>query len=59
MKYFRRVTTNSNKYGRDRLNIRNFGGMKWININVQDMLHLYGVMLRIYIEPRHLVGYSS
>ena len=39
MKYFRRVTTNSNKYGRDRLNIRNFGGMKWININVQEMIH--------------------
>ena len=33
--------------------------MKWINIPVQGMIYLYGVMLIISIEPRHIVGYTS
>ena len=59
MDYFRRVTTNSNKYGQDHLKNVKFGGTKWINITVQDIINLYGVMLWIYIKPRHLGGYTS
>ena len=33
--------------------------MKWINITVQDMLHLYGVMLQTYIDPHNIGGYTS
>ena len=54
MDYLRRVTKNSKKYGRDCLKNGKFGGMKWINITVQEMLHFYGLMIRIYIEPRHI-----
>ena len=54
MDYFRRVTTNSNKYGQDHLKNVKFGGTKWINITVQDIINLYGVMLWISIEPRNL-----
>ena len=51
MEYFRRVIKNSNKYGQDHLKNGSFGGMKWINITVQNMLHLYGVMIRVFIVP--------
>ena len=57
--YFRRVTTNSDKYGWYHLKNGKFGGMKWINIPVQGMIYLYGVMLIISIEPRNLGGYTS
>ena len=33
--------------------------MNWINTNVQEMIHLYGVMLQISIDPHHLGGYTS
>ena len=59
MNYFIRVNKNSNKYGQDHLKNRKFGGMKWINITVPDMLHFYVVMLQVSIEPRHLGVYTS
>ena len=54
MDCFRIVTTNSNKYGEDHIKNGKFGGTKWRNITVQEMLHFYGVMLWISIEPRNL-----
>ena len=59
MDYFIRVTKSSNKYGQDRLKNENFGGMKWKNITVQDIIHFYGVMLRMSIYTWHLGGYTS
>ena len=59
MEYFSIVTRNLNKYVRYHLNNVKFGTMKWINITVQDMFHLYGVMLWISIEPWNLGGYTS
>ena len=47
--YFIRLTTNLNRYGWDHLNNGNFGGLKCINITVQEMHNLYGVVLQIYI----------
>ena len=59
MEYFRRVAKSSNKYGRDHLKNGKYGGMKWININIQEMLHLYGAILWISIEPWNLGWYTS
>ena len=59
MDYFRRVTKNSNKYGRDHLNNGKVGGIKRINYTVQNMCHFYGVMIQISIEPRNIGGYNS
>ena len=50
MKYFRRVTKNSNKYGRYHLKNRKFGGIEWIDMTVKEMLHYYVVMTWISIE---------
>ena len=59
MNYFRRVTGNSNTYGQDNLKNEKFGGIKWKNITVQEMLHFYALMLKISIDPRHHGGYNS
>ena len=59
MDYFRRVNINSNKFGLVRIKNVKFGGMKWRNITVQDMLHFYGVMIWIYIDTRNIGGYTS
>ena len=59
MDYFRRVTKNSNKYGQYHLKNLKFIGIRWRNITVQDMLHLYGAMLWISIEPSNIGGYTS
>ena len=59
MDYFRRVTKNPNKYGQYHINNRNFGGMKWINITVQKMVHLHRVMIWIYTESCNIVIYTS
>ena len=59
MDYFRRMTKNSNKYVQYHLKNRKFGVMKCRNITVQEMLHFYGVMIWISIEPWHLGGYTS
>ena len=36
-----------------------FGGIKWENITVQEMVLFCGVMLRVSIEPCHLGGYEG
>ena len=59
MTYFRRGTTNSNKYGRYHLNNGKFGGMKWKNVTLQEMLPFYGVMFWMSIDHHHLGGYTS
>ena len=56
MDYFRRVTTNSNKYGQDHLKNVKFGGVKRININVQEMIHFYVLMIWTSIETQHFGG---
>ena len=43
---------------RDNLRNGNFGGMKWTNITVQEIIHFYGVMIQIYIDPWNLGGYT-
>ena len=54
MDSFRRVTINSNKFEQDNLKNGKFGGMKCRNITVTEIICFYGVMIRIYIDPRHL-----
>ena len=56
--YFRRVTAQSKKSHLHSV-LGNSGGLKWKNITVQEMVRLYGVMLHIIIEPRHIAGYGG
>eukprot|EP00957_Ditylum_brightwellii_P129169 9852152-Ditylum_brightwellii.AAC.1 len=36
-----------------------FGGQKYKNITVEEMVRFYGILLRMSIEPRHLGGYQA
>eukprot|EP00957_Ditylum_brightwellii_P064837 4918788-Ditylum_brightwellii.AAC.2 len=54
-----RITANSNKYAKERMGVyKKFGGQKWTNITVQEMVRFYGILLRISIESHHLGGYK-
>ena len=60
--FFLRLCAESNKYARKIMNERNtklFIGHKWSNISVQEMIHFFGIMLRISLEPRKMGGYDS
>ena len=59
MDYFSIVAKNPNKYGWCHLNNGDFGGIKWIRITAQEVIHLYAAMFRISIEPQHIGGYAS
>ena len=56
---FRRMTAQSNKYARAKMRNGKFGGLKWTNITLQEMIRFFGIMLRMSIEPRHLGGYEA
>ena len=56
--YFRRVTAQSKK-SHLRSVLGNFGGLKWGNITVQEMVRLYGVIIHMSIYTHHLGGYVS
>ena len=61
-KFFLRVAGESNKYARKIMKERNttlFLGHKWSNISVQEMVHFFGIILRISLEPRKMGGYES
>ena len=36
-----------------------FGGIKWKNITVQEIVLFYRVMFHMSIDPRHLGGYEG
>ena len=60
--FFLRLCAESNKYVRKIMNERNtklFIDHKWSYISVQVMNHFFGVMLRIFLEPRKMGGYDS
>ena len=61
-KFFLRVAGESNKYARKIMKERNttlFLGHKWSNISVEEMVHFFGILLRISLEPRKMGGYES
>ena len=52
----------SNKYARKAMKDWNtilFLGHKWNNISVEEMVHFFGILLRISLEPRKMGGYTS
>ena len=60
--FFVRLCCESNKYARKVMKERNtslFLGHKWNNISVTEMIHFFGIMLRISLEPRKMGGYES
>ena len=59
MDFFIRVNTNSINYRPDHFRNRNFGEMKWININLQEMIHICLVIIWIYILSQNIGGYTS
>ena len=59
LEYFCWVTAHSNKSSQLCSVAGKFGGIKWKNITVQEMVRLYLVMICTSIEPRHLGGYKD
>ena len=60
--FFVRICAESNRYARRIMRQRNtslFLGHKWNNITVEEMIHFFGIMLRISLEPRKMGGYES
>ena len=60
--FFVRLCGESNKYARNIMRERNttlFLGHKWTNITVEEMVHFFGILLRISLEPRKMGGYTS
>ena len=60
--FFVRLCGESNKYARRIMKERNttlFLGHKWSNISVEEMVHFFGILLRISLEPRKMGGYTS
>ena len=52
------VIAQSNKSDWLRSVLAKFGGIKWKNITVQDMVRFYGVMLHMSIDPCCFGGYA-
>ena len=60
--FFLRLCSESNKYARMVMKERNtslFLGHKWSNISVTEMIHFFGILLRVSIEPRKMGGYAT
>ena len=60
--FFVRLCSESNKQARKVMTERNtslFLGHKWTNISVEEMIHFFGIMLRISLSPRKMGGYDS
>ena len=60
--FFIRLCGESNKYAKNIMRERNttlFLGYKWTNIIVEEMVHFFGILLRISLEPRKMGGYTS
>ncbi len=58
--FFKRLTANSNEYGRNNMDHRGyFGGSKWKNISTQEMIRWHGVILKMSIDNRKIGGYES
>ena len=60
--FFVRLCCESNKYARKVMKERNtslFLGHKWNNISGCEIVHFFGIMLRISLEPRKMGGYIS
>ena len=60
--FFVRICAESNRYARRVMRERNtslFLGHKWNNITTEEMIHFFGIMLRISLEPRKMGGYES
>ena len=58
--YFKRLTSNSNKYARRHINFSvEFGGLPWANITVEEMIRFLGCILKMSVDDRQLGGYCS
>ena len=52
MEFFRCITANSNQYAWKHMNQStfNFGGSKWCNIQLDEMVHFFGIVLKMSID---------
>ena len=58
--FFKRLTANSNEYARLHMSQDGeFGGSKWSNISVQEMIRFHGMILKMSIDDRELGGYTA
>ena len=61
-KFFLQVAGESNNYARKIMKERNttlFLGHKWSNISVEEMVHFFGILLQISLEPCKMEGDGS
>jgi len=57
--FWKRLTCNSNQYGRIHQVNGKFGGYQWANITVEEMIRFHGILLKMSIDNRSLGGYES
>lgn len=58
--FFKRITANSNQYGRLNMNDQGeFGVSQWSNITDQEKIVFHGVLLKMSVDGRELGGYKS
>ena len=57
--FLKRLTANANQYARANLVNDKFGGYKWRNITLTEMVNFKGVILKMSVDDRNLGGYKS
>ena len=59
--FFSQITANSNEYAKLHKDAGKgcFGGSKWINITLEEMIHFLGNVLKMSIDDRKLGGYCE
>ena len=57
--FFKRLTCNSNQYGRTHQVNGKFGGYTWVNITVEEMIRFHGMILKMSVDDRNLGGYGA
>ena len=58
--FFKRLTANSNQFARQHMNVEgNYTVSQWSNISVQEMIHFFGLILKMSVDDRQLGGYQS
>ena len=59
IEFFHQITANSNEYARKNANpnTSHFDGSPWKNINLKEMIHFFGMVLKMSIDDHKLGGY--
>ena len=59
MEFFRRITSNTNENGRNKIRNGKIAGYNWTIVSVSEMVNFFGIMLKISINELNLGGYNA